>query len=184
MNPDRGEMQEAMERFTKEFVAIMPPLLLVLIRRFQVPKEVAEDAVQSAYVKLAGKIQTEGRGSLPGSPEELGRYVYVVASRHCMDHFRLVSMERRREHALIQAISQVERIDAESVTDDEIRRLRSAVAGLGEPYGPIFMMLIEEGASLADIARKLGIKSGSIYSQYQRGIELLRKALGVERRGI
>jgi AcrR family transcriptional regulator len=48
------------------------------------------------------------------------------------------------------------------------------VAALDSPYRDLLEELIETDTTLAELARRRGIKRGTIYTQFSRGINLLR----------
>lgn len=173
------EESAAFERLTVLCLKLGPAVTLLMSKKFKFPEAVAEDALQNVFVKLAVRLR-RGQGLEvleAGDEADFLRYLARAVFHECLSHARFLSAQHRKEAALLDLI-QPEPAALDSVIDAEsVSRLHSAISELGPPYGEIFSLLIEEGLSLAEIARRLDISAGSIYTQFQRGIARLREIL-------
>ena len=81
---------------------------------------------------------------------------------------------RRSQEELISALEEPLTPDASLTKRDLNARLGDAVAALASPYRELLDALINEDTTLAELARQRGIERGTIYTQFRRGLDLLR----------
>jgi RNA polymerase sigma factor (sigma-70 family) len=150
------------------------PLVLAVCRRVLEDRHEAEDAFQATFFILARKA------GLLRQPGRLGPWLYGVAVRTA----RKARAQRARRH-------QVERQAAVDVIgqhrDDVVWRdlrpvLDEAVAALPESYRVPFVLHHLEGATVAEVASRLGRPQGTVAAQLARAKERLRARLA--RKGI
>jgi RNA polymerase sigma factor (sigma-70 family) len=108
------------------------------------------------------------------SDRELRSYLVRAARNRWIDRWRRREVVQRNQEEFIRAIQQPATPET-SVAESDLRvRLGEAVAALGSPYRDLLQALLEEDTTLAELARRRGIKRGTIYTQFRRGIDLLR----------
>jgi len=146
---------------------------LLVASRFSIGPEAAIDIVQDAFVKILLRKQE-------GIPLPLtDQYLWRMVSNRAIDTVRSGIRRRKNEVALWLASSDapIETIEAGLISIEQSERLNNALGQLSDPYRRIFELLLSEELSLAAIARRLDVSLGSIYTQYQRGLEKLRSLL-------
>jgi RNA polymerase sigma factor (sigma-70 family) len=156
----------------------IPRLTLLIWRRFGVPREHAEDAVQDVVLKLVRRFRRGQNLELlePGAQSHLENYLAKAAYRRALD---LVRAERRRDR-MISALRELGDVHGEPAGPAEpldLGHLRAAVAALPRPYRPIFELLLEEDITLVEVARLLSRKPATVQVQFQRGLTRLRRLL-------
>ena len=150
---------------------LAPRLTLVLVKRFRIDLFAAQDLVQDVIAAIV-----EGSMLRDRSIHDLEAYISTVVIHRAIDEYRRV---QRLSAALRLAEDAGEPASAEErlLTDERAEAVRRAVYGLPQPYYQIFTLLLERDLSLADVARVLNISANGIYTQYSRGLELLRRKL-------
>ncbi|HVE71787.1 MAG TPA: sigma-70 family RNA polymerase sigma factor [Thermoanaerobaculia bacterium] len=161
-------MQALAERLLN---GLAPRLTLVLVKRFRIALHTAQDLVHDVIIEIV-----EGRVIREQPIDDLEAYVSTVVIHRAIDEYRRV---QRLHGALRLSESHVEPANVEErlLTDERAEAVRRAVYDLPQPYHSIFTRLLEGDASLAEVARALNISPKGIYTQYQRGLELLRKKI-------
>lgn len=149
--------------------------LTVLLRgKYQFTKQVAEDILQDTIADLLAR-----GNELPTDDGHLKHYLLAALKTHAIDEVRSSQRRRRLETPLFHAAS----VSAEEtlITSEQVQRLHACIARLPTPYREIFTLQVNEHLSLAEIARRLKRSLGSIYTQYQRGLALLRRCIDEDR---
>jgi RNA polymerase sigma factor (sigma-70 family) len=146
-----------------------PRLMLLLMRRFGLPADVAAEAVQDAFVTVLSR----DRATLPEDRSHLFNYLVRTAISRASDRYRSTARRRRTESALWAALH--DDPEARLIGNEHRRLLHQAIEGLKLPYRDIFTLLVHEELPLVRIAARLGISPKSIYKQYERGVTELRK---------
>lgn len=162
-----GTVPEQLAEMAPEAV---PRLLLLLIRRYGITPDEARDAVQDAFVTLLRRSER-----VPADPQHLFGYLAVTAMSRANDRFRSTARRKRSENVLWSAV--VADVEERVIKDEQRQRLRDAIEALRPPYRDIFRLLLWEELPLVEVAARLGTPSSSIYKQYARGVNELRKKL-------
>lgn len=168
-------MSDIQGQITAAFRDLAPRVALLLVHRYRLTPEDAVDVVHDVLSSLLSRW----RDLTFDDPDHLRNYIIRAAQSRAIDLTRRELRHRKHEGVLMSALvpagesSALDRV----IADEERKRLQEAIASLSEPYRSIFTALLYDELSLADIARKLGISAGSIYTQYGRGIEKLRSLL-------
>lgn len=180
-------MTDLLEKLGNSFVDAAPRLLLLLVRMMRVPPEEARDALHAAFVSLAEQVGRGGKTPNLSSREDFCRYLLTSARNRLIDLHRDRKRHEQAELTILQALHAspeeiLIRKEETAATEADLARLRTAIKTLKPPYRQIFHKLIYEQKQLVEIAEELGIKKGSIYTQYRRGLGHLAKTLGIRGR--
>jgi len=108
------------------------------------------------------------------SDEELRSYLARAARNRWIDRWRQREVVQRNQEEFIRALEQPMTPEASLTKSDLNARLGDAVAALASPYRDLLEALLKEDTTLAELARRHGIKRGTIYTQFRRGLDLLR----------
>lgn len=147
------------------------PALVRYLARFAGDPELAEDAAQEAFVRLAERP--------PGSDANLRAWLFTVATRIAVDQAR----SRRRRDALLEAApgrpamgDPPDRPD-EALDKAELRRrVRAALDTLDEKERTVLLMR-EEGFAHREIAEAVGTTTGSVGTMIARALRKLADRL-------
>jgi RNA polymerase sigma factor (sigma-70 family) len=149
------------------------PMVLGLCRRLLRHEQDVEDACQSAFLALALKGDSIGKG------EAVGSWLYTVASRAAMQLRTSAARRETVDPALLDRREAAAGPDAarelRAVLDEEIGRLP-------EPYRAAFVLCYLEGLTNEEAARRLGRPVGTVVSRLARARQRLRNRL--TRRGL
>jgi RNA polymerase sigma factor (sigma-70 family) len=150
------------------------PLVLGACRRVLADGHAAEDAFQATFLVLARKAGDLRR------PEALGPWLYGVATRTAL---KMRGRQARRWRVERHAAPGRVVGDSDEVVWRDLRPvLDEAVAGLPERYRVPFVLHHLEGATVAEVARRLDCPPGTIAARLARAKERLRHRL--TRRGV
>jgi RNA polymerase sigma-70 factor (ECF subfamily) len=146
---------------------------LLVASRFSTGPDAAFDIVHDTFVKVL--LRKRAGEPLPLTEQ----YLWRMISNRAIDVLRAGTRRRVNEIALWLASSEspVETVERDLISGEQSKRLNEAIAQLPEQYRQIFELMLAQELSLADIARRLDVSLGSIYTQYQRGLEKLRSLL-------
>lgn len=131
----------------------------------------AEDAVQNAFIRLAGNMDRIGE------PEELRtkRYLITAVKRAAIDLYRKRNGQMAREIF-------VDELDDENTpvtyleTDVE-NRVLDVLKNLPEKYRDIFLLKYSSHMENEEIARICGLQEGTVRQRIARGKALIEKEL-------
>lgn len=161
-------------RFSRSY----PKVILILSRRLGVEIPVAEDALQEVFMRLLVFLAEGRMGDLVSEGEEhFQNYLLKAAANKCRDRSKHLSREEQNEWALLTALAETSDPEIQLVIQQEHQLLDEALQEIGDPYRRIFESILQQELTLAETARELQIKPGSIYTQFQRGLEKLRQKL-------
>ena len=131
----------------------------------------AEDAVQTAWVVVIRRINSVN------DPSALRPWLFRIVANKCADCIRRRSVRRRKEDGIPEdAIAD----GKQHSTDDEsdaVLRLRQALRNLDEERGEILRLHYLAGASVKQIAAKLGVPIGTVKSRLHYARRKLREEL-------
>jgi RNA polymerase sigma-70 factor (ECF subfamily) len=147
------------------------PALVRYLARLSADPELAEDAAQEAFVRLAERP--------PPSDANLRAWLFTVATRIAVDDARM----RTRREALLESApgpsAMGEPPDPPDVALDRAerrRRVRAALDRLGEKERTVLLMR-EEGFAHREIAEAVGTTAGSIGTMIARALRKLAAEL-------
>lgn len=146
------------------------PLVRYLVR-YCGDADVAEDAAQEAFVRLAERP--------PRTEENLRAWLFTVATRIAVDEAR----GRRRRSELLEKDSGRATLGEPADLPDEVfaraerrRRVRAALDELGEKERAV-LLLREEGFAHREIAAAVGTTTGSVGTMIARALRKLASHL-------
>ena len=163
-------------RFARRYLEQVPKLALAMSARMGATEDDIAEVVQDVLVALIEQIaKSKSRLRFEELPDEdLRRYLARAVRNRWIDQWRRREVVQRNREEFIRALEQPVTPEA-SLTRSELNaQLREAVAALDSPYRDLLEELIETDTTLAELARRRGIKRGTIYTQFSRGINLLR----------
>lgn len=178
MNPE-DQLNDRIQRLAKSFIEIAPSVVLALRARMGASAEIAADVTQDAFVGFLDKIRS-GKSDQTLvellDRTKLKAYVTKAVLNLYRDHLRHSAVMQRSQKELLRALTQEKLGPIDSVIhEEEATWLNQAVEALEEPYRSLFSSLLKEDITLAEYARERNIKLGTIYTQFQRGLNALRK---------
>ena len=155
----------------EDLYAAHRPALVRYLARFAGDADVAEDAAQEAFVRLAERP--------PASGENLRAWLYTVATRVAVDQARA----RIRRASLLEAGPErpamgdpPDRPDEALDRADLRRRVRAALDTLDEKERTVLLMR-EEGFAHKEIAAAVGTTTGSVGTMIARALRKLASRL-------
>jgi RNA polymerase sigma-70 factor (ECF subfamily) len=150
------------------------PALLRYLARFTGDADLAEDLAQETLVRL--------RERPPNDQGDPRRWLFTVATNLARDAYRT---SRRRDRLARGAAGRLPLADpppdpaAAAERGETVRRVRQALAGLGERDRAILLMR-EEGFTHREIAVAVGTTTGSVGTLIARALDRMAEALGPE----
>ena len=149
------------EAFAELYRMYAPTIHGVVLSR--VPRDEAQDIVQEVFLAAYKKIDTLRNGDV------FGPWIVKIARNRAIEFYRkLKSTEELNEE-----FSQTENRQSEAA--EVLRAIRS----LSDAYSETLIMRLVEGMSAKEIAEQTGLKPESVRVNLHRGMELLRKKLGM-----
>lgn len=135
-------------------------------------EELAKDLVQEIFITLwdrrADIVITD---SLPG-------YLHRMLRNRIINHFKAEGI-RQNHHQGSSYTSQadVPTPETETLWKESIQRYEAAVANLPEKMRKIFVLRHEEGATISDVAGRLGITVQTVKNQYTAAVKRIKREL-------
>ena len=149
------------------------PMVLSVCRRILNDEHAAEDAFQVAFLALATKSDSIGRG------DAVGAWLYRVAYRTALR--ARVRAARRAERERAAGLARAERTAPDpclGLAWRELRpRLESEIARLPSEFRTAFVLCHLEGKTNEEAARELGCPVGTVQSRLSRARARLRARL-------
>jgi RNA polymerase sigma-70 factor (ECF subfamily) len=154
----RAGDNEAFGQFYREFAPLVHGILLA-----RLPRDEVQDAVQEVFLAAYRHI-----GSLRDE-NAIGGWVARIARNHVVDHYR----SSKKTDELPEEIDggRDRRAEAEEVLD--------AIRSLPTAYRETLVLRLVEGMTGNEIAEKTGLSPDSVRVNLHRGMNLLRKSLGI-----
>jgi RNA polymerase sigma-70 factor (ECF subfamily) len=142
----------------------------------------AQDVTQDTFIRLHDALPTLR------ADEAFSTYIYRIALNLCRDRarrkkrVRFQSMDTPRAgeegDAEPMEFPDAGKLPEETLTGDELqRRVREAVLTLSEDHRAVIVMHHFQGMEVNDIARILGVPSGTVKSRLARGRDQLHRKL-------
>lgn len=148
----------------------------LLMKQLKLSKLEADDVVQETFLELVRRTS-----DLPKDEEHARNFVAQLILWRGHDEVRRRTRRANNEATIAQAI-ELPSADLGPEAHADAARLRQAVAQLGKPYQEIITLMLDRDLSLAEVARALGIPLKSIYKQYFRALQHLRRLLHLPER--
>ena len=144
--------------------------------RLNLPKDEVLDMLDETLVRLLDEIQNASKAHAFErlNRDDLGRYLATAIVNRYRDRLKHLHVIERSERELLSALEQSSTPESIVIAREQIDRLRVAIRALKLPYRQLFDRLMNEDITLAEIARKYHIKHGTIYTQFQRGLQILQ----------
>lgn len=155
--------------YERLFERLYPPLLRYL-RRLTGDADAAEDAAQEAFVRLTEQTLPE---------EEVRPWLFTVATNLVRDRARKEDRHRRLQPHVPTARGP-ERPDVSLARRERIGQVRRALAELSE-RDRVMLLMREEGFRYAEIARAVGVASGSVGTLLARAARRFAETYTAER---
>jgi RNA polymerase sigma-70 factor (ECF subfamily) len=142
----------------------------------------AQDVTQDTFIRLHDALPTLR------ADEAFSTYIYRIALNLCRDRarrkkrVRFQSMDTPRVNESGEAepmeFPDAGKLPEETLTGDELqRRVREAVLTLSDDHRAVIVMHHFQGMEVNDIARILGVPSGTVKSRLARGRDQLHRKL-------
>lgn len=158
-----------------ELVRRLAPMVLGVCKRAIADHQLAEDAVQAAFLVLARKPETVL------APGTVGGFMYGVAVRIAQKARTMKHRSRARE-VLVSQTPDFATYSHESCDPDLLRALDEEVARLPTALRNVIVECELGGSSRTHAADRLGIPQGTLSSRLARAKKMLAKRL--QRRGM
>lgn len=143
--------------------------LFLFAENFVCDSNVAEDIVQSIFVKL---WDTKG----PGSISNLEGYLYTSTKNACLTYLSHLQMVDRHKEKLVEALVYSQNITIEE--DNELqKKIKDAINKLPPQSQKIIYLKIYEGFKNEEIAEELNISVNTVRTHIFRGYKALKKHL-------
>jgi len=149
---------EAFGQFYKEFAPLVHGILLA-----RLPRDEVQDAVQEVFLAAYRHI-----GSLRDE-NAIGGWVARIARNHVVDHYRSKKPSEELQ----------DDIEGSSDRRAEAAEVLDAIRSLPNAYRETLILRLVEGMTGNEIAEKTGLSPDSVRVNLHRGMNLLRKTLGI-----
>lgn len=164
------------EDIIRVFPPLAPRVTLKLMAHNGASREEAVDAVHEVFADLLDRARHGTLSPRIGDAEHLRSYIAAAALHRLIDERRKSGRVLSNE-TVIWTAAAPGNLEQALISAEQSALLRGAIERLPQPYRKIFELLLDEELSLVQIARRIGSKKGSIYTQYARGVARLRKLL-------
>lgn len=149
---------EAFGQFYREFAPLVHGILLA-----RLPRDEVQDAVQEVFLAAYRHI-----GSLRDE-NAIGGWVARIARNHVVDHYRSKKPSEELQ----------DDIEGSSDRKAEAAEVLDAIRSLPNAYRETLILRLVEGMTGNEIAEKTGLSPDSVRVNLHRGMNLLRKTLGI-----
>jgi RNA polymerase sigma-70 factor, ECF subfamily len=130
----------------------------------------ADDLLQDAWLRihLARRTYRSGRPLLP--------WVYAIARRVRIDHYRVLTRIRQREQRWEESAEEAPALRGNAYDDDELEEL---LAPLPDGQREVLEMLKIAGMSLEEVAQATSCSVGAVKQKVHRAYQKLRQSITV-----
>ncbi len=150
--------------------------MLCIAMRYLKQKDMAEDAVQEAFIKAFKNIESyDGETTF-------GAWLKRIVINQSIDYYRQLKYHEDVEHHALEVAEEDHSWEVEEHISTE--DIKTCIENLPEKYGTILKLYLMEGYDHDEIAEILNIKANNSRIQLHRGKKLLKeqlKALRYER---
>jgi RNA polymerase sigma-70 factor (ECF subfamily) len=149
------------------------PLLCGYAEHFVRDSSLAKDIVQEVFIKL---WQYKGRFEAAGN---LKAFLYLSTRNGCLNSLRSLERESdRRVKATYLDAREMEAIDESIVRLEYMAEINKVVQQLPLKMREVFRLSFEEGLSIEEIAKKMGISAKTVRNQKYKTLVVLRRHFG------
>jgi len=139
--------------------------------RYGATSEEIDDLVSEVFIKTYSQL---GRYR----PEHaFSTWLYRLAANHVVDHGRRKRKERGRTEMPEDVVDPAVALDDDFERRQKVERLRSAMEELAPHYRETLFLVYIEGLKVNEVARELGLPSGTVKTRLMRGREALRRTI-------
>jgi RNA polymerase sigma-70 factor (ECF subfamily) len=152
------------EAFAELYRMYAPTVNGVVLSR--VPRDEVQDIVQEVFLSAYKNIHTLH------NHEVFGPWVVKIARNRAAEFYRKLKPAEELSEEISQSRSR----------RDQAAEVLRAIRSLSEAYSETLILRLVEGMSAKEIAERTGLKPESVRVNLHRGMELLRKRLGINER--
>jgi RNA polymerase sigma factor (sigma-70 family) len=163
-------------RFVRRYLAQAPKLTLAMRRWMSAGADDALDVIHEVLVDLLEQIGVSDK-ALPAEnlpDRELSRYLLRAVRNRWIDRKRQDEIRQRSYKELLYALEEPPTPEELVLDSERAFRLHQCISALGSPYRELLETLLEENATLTEVARRRNIKVGTIHTQFHRAVAALR----------
>jgi len=148
------------------------PMLFLIIREYVGQREVAEDIVTNAFIKLYNHRMKIRDG------DHVKGFLFVVARNEAAGHYR----EQRRRRVAREAQERLadreyhDPRETELEREEWMRKIREVIGQLPPARRQIFELHFFKGLSIREIANQLNLTETTVRNQRNRALRFLRQA--------
>jgi RNA polymerase sigma factor (sigma-70 family) len=168
--------EDRRSHLVRRYLAQAPKLTLAMRGRMSAGIDESLDVIQEILVDLLEQIDSSETPLLVEklSDEELRRYLARAVRNRWIDRKRREEIKQRSYEELLRAVEPPPTPEEVLLDSERAVLLRQSIAALGPPYRELLEALIEDNATLTEIARRSNIKVGTIHTQFHRAVATLR----------
>ena len=149
------------------------PVLCSYAEQFVADSALAQDIVQEAFISYwqhAGKFESFGK---------IKAFLYTITRNGAISQLRKRRRDRNKLSGAIPVLSTaVPAADSTIVQSEYLAKINLAVQQLPVKMQEVFRLSFEEGLSVDEISRQLGITPKTVRNQKYKSLVLLRKRFG------
>lgn len=158
----------------EECLSVYGTLAWQIARKYTNTSADAEDASQEIFIAI---WKNAGRFDPAKSPE--GAFICLVAKRRLIDRLRM----QRRPLAMAASRSMLEPVSENFHQKLHLKLdagpIVQALKGLSPSENELIRMSIYDGSSHGEIAEKIGLPLGTVKTRIRRGLNKIRRSLGI-----
>lgn len=154
----RAGDEDAFAEMYRQFAPLVHGILVV-----RLPYEEVQDVVQEVFLAAYRNI-----GSLRDE-KALGAWLVTIARNHSVEYYR----KKKPTEELTEGLK------GRDSRRSEAREVLQAMRSLPEAYSETLSLRLVEGMSANEIAERTGLMPSSVRVNLSRGMEMLRKKLGI-----
>jgi len=139
--------------------------------RYGACSEEIDDLVSEVFIKTYSQL---GRYR---PQHAFSTWLYRLAANHVVDHGRRKRKERGRTEMPEEVVDTAVGIEDDYERRQKVERLRTAMDELAPHYRETLFLVYVEGLKVDEVARELGLPSGTVKTRLMRGREALRKTM-------
>lgn len=167
--------QDKVDKLAELYGSNWARAVLILTGHWKVPKDVAEDAIQHVFWNLVRHARDGREIEILKAPEkEFLSYLLKGAMNSVKDQAASIEKFLKEDVSLMDALKEAVSVEASAEQHSLEEGLIRIVRKLESPYREILDLILEKDMRLAEIARELNRSPGSIYTQFQRAIVIIR----------
>ncbi|MGE3465695.1 MAG: RNA polymerase sigma factor [Pyrinomonadaceae bacterium] len=151
--------EDAFAEIYRKFAPMVHGILLV-----KLPYDAVQDVVQEVFLAAYKNIQTLR------DEKALGGWLAAIARNHSAEYYRRSKPTEELP----------EEVRGHESRQFEAREVLQAIRTLPEAYCETLILRLVEGMTSDEIAERTGLQPGSVRVNLHRGMEMLRKKLGIE----